>query len=218
MGIKKIKIKTKTKTKIKIKIKIKIKAKSKIKIKIQNKNKKRNSSSVAKRAEPAGDILWLLSFLQDRPGGHHLSTSKALTESLQGSSTNLDSHSVRHPLPFPTGVSCPPPGVHTVTWVHLGDRRAATALSPAGMWRGEGKEWAQHHSGCTEHTHHAPTRPPHLLQLELCCMGHHHTFLKLLPALPAGFPASGGSSKHLCTLQSLLSCESESTVISLWLL
>lgn len=111
--------------------------------------------SVAERAEPVGNILWLNCSLQGYPGGHHLSPTKALAEARQGSSTNLDSYSTWYLTPFSTNVSCPPLGVDTIIWTLLSDQRAATSLGPAEMWRAEGKGGAQHPSAYLEHAHSA---------------------------------------------------------------
>lgn len=77
--------------------------------------------------------------LQNHSGGYHLTPVKALSLSLQGYSTNLDSHSTWYSLPFPTYVSCPAPGVDTIIWTHLSDQRAVTSPGTADIWRDEGK-------------------------------------------------------------------------------
>lgn len=164
------------------------------KIKI-NKN---NASLVAEWAEPLGDILRLHGPLQGLPGGHHLSPAKALAECLQGSSTNLGSHSIWYPLPFPTNASCPPPGVHTIIWTHLSGQRAATSLAQLRRGGVKGKREHRITQGTPTEAHPPCAQLPHHLHLEVCWRTHHHTFPELFPSLATGFPDSGGSSKYLC--------------------
>lgn len=101
----------------------------------EKKKKKASLVAVAERAEWISDILQWHCSLQGHPAGHHLSTLKALAESLQWSSTNLDSLSICDPLPLHLGCTehthCPHSSHSSFGWRSAGETIMFSKLSPS---------------------------------------------------------------------------------------
>lgn len=173
----------------------------------ENKNKiinKYNASSVSERSEAVSDILQLYCSQQNHPGEYPLTPVKALDESLQGFSTNLDSYSTMYPLPFPWVL----PGLHQVCTPLSGPIsgiREQPPPRPSWHMEGRGKEGTLHHWEYMQHTLFCPLSGG-LLE-EWPCLS------PPLPFLSVVFLASGDSSK--CVYSEWESLLSESIVNSL---